>query len=340
MSAFFGADVGELREFARLVDASARQLDGIQSNLTGQLAASRWIGPDGTTFVAAWHGQHRPNLARAGSILAAVAAAVFRNADEQDSASASDGASGSGTTPTQAIPASFGGAGSDPGVSTTADGTYTIGPPSRPDITWDEDFEYDSKDSNFSDFGAAAKWKSMMAAARLARWDLGDALDAYDHYWSNTGDPWHFDYDSAAQSDPAISRNVDAEISRSQAAAEEFIASGQGDFSFTGAPSGGEYPETENWQKAIGAYQQWSSADVSVSGNQATMTVTVHAEDHYNFNRGQNDIASGASDDENGRFTEIGWAKPFDSSGSVTRTITWTIGDPSSTVVQDEPDER
>lgn len=92
-------------------------------------------------------------------------------------------------------------------------------------------------------------------------------------------------------------------------------------------PGGRHYPVTENWQKTIGGHQTWSSADVKVEGDRVTMKVTVHGEDYYNFNHGQADIASGAKDDENGRFTELGWAKPFKSHGEVTRTVTWTLGD-------------
>ncbi|MGH3980052.1 MAG: hypothetical protein ACRDRZ_13805 [Pseudonocardiaceae bacterium] len=95
------------------------------------------------------------------------------------------------------------------------------------------------------------------------------------------------------------------------------------------------YPQTENWQKAIGGYQVWSHGDVRVDGDTVTMEITVRGEDRYNFNGGQNDIATGAPDDENGRFTEIGWAKPFDTHGSLTRTVTWQLGD-----VPDPPPRR
>ena len=109
--------------------------------------------------------------------------------------------------------------------------------------------------------------------------------------------------------------------------AESLIQAGNRTFSMSGdASPTAHYPETENWQKTVGGYQQWSSADVSVSGNTATMTITVNAEDYYNVNRGQADIASGASDDDNGRFTEIGWAKPFETSGSLTRVVAWGLG--------------
>ena len=88
------------------------------------------------------------------------------------------------------------------------------------------------------------------------------------------------------------------------------------------------YPTTENWQKALGDHKLWSSADVRVDGDRVTMTVTVHAADHYDFNRDASDIATGEPDDENGRFAELGWAKGFDTSGQTTRTVTWTLGDP------------
>jgi hypothetical protein len=111
------------------------------------------------------------------------------------------------------------------------------------------------------------------------------------------------------------------------------VRAGNTHFSLTGgAHPATAYPQTENWQKTIGGYQQWSSADVTVENGRVTMKVTVHAEDYYNFNPDQKDIASGAGDNENGRFTEIGWAKPFPSSGDVTRTVTWPVGSPPPTV--------
>lgn len=45
--------------------------------------------------------------------------------------------------------------------------------------------------------------------------------------------------------------------------------------------------------------------------------VSLTGEDRYNFNPHQHDVATGAPDNDNGRFTEIGWAKPFDTHGSL-----------------------
>lgn len=344
MSGFVGADVAELRRLARTLAQGGEQLSGIRASLSVTVGQSAWVGPDGADFTALWHSTLAPRLQSASVLLAAANETVQRNADEQDETSqgGSDSSSPHGATPASFSPGS-GTSGSDETPSTTADGKYTVGPPSRPDIPWDEDFEYDSKDPGPGDYASAAKWKAMLAGAGVLKRDLDDAMDAYGHYWDNNGDPLEFDYEEAVREDSSIASNVDDEITRAQAAAEELIASGHDTFEFTGEPTASSaYPETENWAKTIGGYQQWSSADVSVAGDQVTMTVTVHAEDHYNFNSGQNDIASGEPDDENGRFTELGWAKPFDSSGSVTRTVTWTIGDPTSADISEpeKPSER
>lgn len=224
--------------------------------------------------------------------------------------------------------------------TTTADGRYRIGPPDQPEYAWDEDFVYGSDDATFEDFLASEEWKTKLLGARMLRTDLADATAAYGHYWDNDGEPWTFDYEKAYREDGGVRADVDDEILLAQRAADELAGSGGSSFSFTGEPSlTGRYPTTENWQKAIGAHQQWASGDVVVKDGVATMVVTVHGDDRYNFNRGQSDIASAAPDDENGRFTEIGWAKPFDSTGSVTRTVTWTVGDPGSVSVSDAPAE-
>jgi hypothetical protein len=210
----------------------------------------------------------------------------------------------------------------------TADGHYRIGPPDPPEITFDEDFDYDSQDSDWRDHLAKLEWMAKLRAGQL-RGDLPDGTRMYEHYWGNSGDPVTFDLGEAGRDDANVSRNTQEEVNRARAAAEELIRNGNTDFDFTGDPSAARnYPDTENWAKAVGGYQQWSHGHVSVDGDQVTMTVTVNAEDRYNFNRGQADIATGAGDNENGRFTEIGWARPFDVHGETTQTVTWTVGDP------------
>jgi hypothetical protein len=218
---------------------------------------------------------------------------------------------------------------------------YQVGPPQRPAFHWDEGFAYNTASATPGDYLAAAEWQAKLTGAQLLRPDLADATAAYAHYWDNNGTPLEVNYAKAYREDSAVRTNVDSEIARTAAAVDRMAAGGATSFSVTGpAHAASNYPTTENWQKTIGAYQQWSSADVTVNGNQVSMTITVHAEDHYNFNRGQADIASGAPDNANGRFTELGWAKPFDTHGEITRTVTWTLGSPPSAAVvaQQAPD--
>ena len=216
---------------------------------------------------------------------------------------------------------------------------FVIGPPTKPHIDWDEDFKYGSVfPPTPKDYLNREKWKAKLEGGRLLRPDLDDATEMYKHYWENNGRPIKFDYEEAYREDSGVRINVEDQISRAQRGAEDLIRAGNRSFSMTGDPNlSRAYPTTENWQKAIGAYQQWSSADVKVDGDKVTMTVTVHAEDHYNFNRSNVDIATGAPDNENGRFTELGWAKPFDSHGGITRTVTWQLGHAPTTSPGDAP---
>jgi hypothetical protein len=222
----------------------------------------------------------------------------------------------------------------------TEDGHYQIGPPETPEIERDDDFEYNSKDSSPGDFIKKAEWLAKLRAAQLGMPHLDDATAFYEHYWDNDGEPREWDYEEAHSEDSGIRAGVDAEIARAQAAAEELIRNGHTDFPMTGQATnvaGEHYPVTENWQKAVGGYQVWSSSDVRVDGNTVTMEITVHGEDRYNFNRGESDIATGTADEENGRFTEIGWAQPFDTSGELTRTVTWQLGDAGDADVSSPP---
>jgi hypothetical protein len=54
----------------------------------------------------------------------------------------------------------------------------------------------------------AAEWEAKMAGARVTRWDLEDALDAYGHYWENGGEPFMIDYDEAYREDESVRANV------------------------------------------------------------------------------------------------------------------------------------
>lgn len=315
--------IGELRaRTLRLVDAATDE--GLRVDAMGGVSAGR-PGSDLVGWV---------RVLALAPIFAHEIAGLLSAIDRADQEAATAIASAAGDdVDAVTLLASAPDGGGDIDLSQPGPDGFRLGGPDRPDIEWDEDYIWGSESSTPGDWASAAQWKAKMAGARVLRSDLGDALDAYAHYWDNNGEPFTIDYERAFTEDSGIQANVTEELARAVAGADRMASAGAVSFAMTGAANGTtSYPVTENWQKTVGGYQQWSSADVVVSGDTVSMTVTVHAEDYYNFNRGQADIASAAPDDENGRFTEIGWAKPFPTSGTLTRTVTWPLGDPASAV--------
>ncbi|OLR91424.1 WXG100 family type VII secretion target [Actinokineospora bangkokensis] len=325
------------RALEQAADAVQELRRGID-DLEGVAQANRFsIGADGSVHDQAPDSGDPAARAALGRALADGVTKAMTTAGEIDTALA------------EALAAAAGGKVSDNGATTlaeadtayTADGEYHTGKPQKPEITYDEDFAYDTEDPTLADHVAKAKWLAQLRGAQLLGY-LPDGTATYEHYWSNTGTPMELDYAKAYREDSGIRASVDTEVARAARAAEELIAGGQRDFSMTGgAHPISHQPQTENWQKAIGGHQLWSHGDVRVEGNRVTMEVTVEAEDRYNFNRGQADIATGAPDDANGRFTEVGWAKPFDTHGTITKTITWELGNPPAGLSDDPtPSDR
>lgn len=219
-----------------------------------------------------------------------------------------------------------------PGLADTR-GKYHIGPPTAPELTFDDDFPHDPNATPTpADYASWNKWKAKLHGGQLLRADLDDATATYAHYLEGTGTDLRVDYEEAYREDANIRQAVDNEILSAQQEAERiYRESGQTGFQMTGNPSSvrdlGSYPSTENWQKALGDHTVYGTSDVVVNGDQITMKIKVHAEDMYNFNADAADIATGAPDNDNGRFSTLGWAKGFPTHGEVERTVTWTIGE-------------
>ena len=88
------------------------------------------------------------------------------------------------------------------------------------------------------------------------------------------------------------------------------------------------YPLTENWQKAIGGHIIWLSSAVTVTMPATNipkfkLIMTLHAEDRYNFNPGQADIATGIPDSDNGVFEMTGLAHQYDHFSTLVRVLIW-----------------
>ena len=197
----------------------------------------------------------------------------------------------------------------------------------EPHVNFDNDFSYDpNADASLVDYWNWAKWKSILNGARLIG-HLEDATLLYRHYLDGTGTPMTIDYLKAYREDPGIAESVRNAVHEAQRAAEQLSKSGGRDFKMSSdAGNADRYPSTENWQKTVGGHILWGEAQVYNCKDQFSMLITIHALDRYNFNKGESDIATGAPDNENGRFEVLGWAKSFTTRGSIPFKVDWERG--------------
>jgi RHS repeat-associated protein len=222
------------------------------------------------------------------------------------------------------------------GKAATAGGPFRIGKPFNPGFTYDNGFldRFPRRAPTDADRQSYFEWGLRAGAARVGRPDMYNALDAYDHFRGATGADFTFDFDDYFDDDDNAGIMLENAVSIAQKSAQELLLTtgaiemtsegfcvGCGDARFP-------YPESEDWQKAVGAFNFWMSADVSAEDVDGTitytMTLTLHAEDMYNFNPGQHDIATGTPDAENGQFELTGQARQFMQRGTYTETVTWT----------------
>jgi hypothetical protein len=171
--------------------------------------------------------------------------------------------------------------------------------------------------------------------------DLSDANAAYRHFLFGNGADRTINYERYLKDD-ASGRQVIPNILDDFQRHVEVIGHDRVKFSVTsGSYSVGmggiaPYPATVNWQKAIGAHFVWVSADVTVSTDQHadivyTADITIHMEDRYNFNPGQQDIATGIPDSANGIFEITGLAHQYTNYATVHRNVSWHEGERSNT---------
>lgn len=230
--------------------------------------------------------------------------------------------------------------GSDVQPYTTSGGFSTIEPDRN--IHWDDDFPHGSKAGQDTpkDHANWLKWKAMLEGARAFK-DIPDAADFYQHFRDNTGTPMTFDYDRAYNEDAGVQNRVNARVNDSLQAANEAVTAGKTEITlYSPATSEGPYPTTENWRKTIGGHTNYTTTKVEVSGDTVTATVTVYARDKYNFDRDKADVDSGTPDAVNGRFEELGWAKSFETSGSLTKTYSWKVGQQPPTLPTDTTNSK
>ncbi len=230
--------------------------------------------------------------------------------------------------------------------------TYQVGPPLRPAIAHDNGFlgKLAPRAPTVADRAKFAEWAALLEAAEAAQGvpliphnDLPDALAAYRHFLYGNGSDRTFSYERYVANDRSGKTTLNSAMLDFRRGVEALAASrGLGaprTLQVTGGPipcgSGKKgfeplfpYPATENWQKAIGSHVVWLSGSVTVgtTAGQPTFVglMTLHAEDRYNFNPGNEDIATGIPDSANGVFEVTGLAKQYMNYATLLRMLRWT----------------
>lgn len=329
-----------------------------------QLESDGWKGKGAEAFFAEMQRDIMPALGRlhgamiAGDEVVRQIIEIMRTAEQE---AARPFHSGAGANGAAAIAAAAAGGALAAGAATgstqaapsgpTSSGPYTIGPPKRPDsIRHDNGFldRYSPESPTLQDYVQLAEWRALLEASKLATKagvkDLDDANDAYEHFLDGKGADRTINLEEYYAEDSSGRQNLEVAVRDAQLAAE---AMGQTPGSFQMTSSRGfavgasdkfhpdfgrfDYPDTENWQKTIGAHQFWTSGDVQVTANpdgtrHYRMELTVHMEDRYNFNPGAADIASGVPDAANGRFEVTGLGKQYTNHGQASRVVEWDEG--------------
>ena len=315
-----------------------------------------WEGKGSAAFFAEMNADMYPAIQRLSAALAEahsvtrVISKVIENAEEE-AANVFHGSSDSGIVLASPI--------ADAGVGVTStptgpdsSGPIQIGDPQRPIIQHDNGFldKFSPREPTFSDHANLLKWKAKLEGAEVIRLDLVDGLAAYRHFLEGNGVDRHINYERFLLNDPSgqkALRNLIIDTQRHV----EVIGEGRDSFQITsdaynigGKDARFPYPETENWQKALGGHNVWTSANVEATGEPPNRTyqmeITLHMEDRYNFNPGQSDIATGIPDSDNGIFELTGLARQYMNYGEVNRYVTWTEGDIANAQITDPDDSR
>lgn len=98
MDGFIGADVADLRDFAKTMDKASHALLQEAQLISGAVNSIRgWRGPDADRFRQTWNSSHRPTMASTARSLQTVSDLLRKNAQEQETASSLAGLGGGAT---------------------------------------------------------------------------------------------------------------------------------------------------------------------------------------------------------------------------------------------------
>lgn len=265
--------------------------------------------------------------------------------------------------------------------------TYRVGSPTRPPIHHDNGFLQNPNNPNdptpiatvppsqadidyYNDQLNQVKWAQRIDGLHIPFRDeddtarrLDDGIAAYRHFLEGNGADRTFSYDKFVEEDPSgqtVLNNATTDLQRGvediynqMIAADPSLRDQPITFDVTGgsitvgASNRFPYPQTEDWQKAIGGHPIWTSGTVTVTPSSTpsgaptfSMDMTLHAEDRYNFNPGQADIATGVPDATRGKLEQTGLAHQYTQYATLEREVTWTQGNIGGSTSSTNPNNR
>ncbi len=89
MTAFTGMDIPAVRQLAAQLNQKADEIDRLRQQLTSQLNSTQWVRNDRNQFANDWNGQYSTALNQVAQGLRDASTRANRNADEQETTSAS-----------------------------------------------------------------------------------------------------------------------------------------------------------------------------------------------------------------------------------------------------------
>lgn len=87
MTNFTGMDIAAVRTLSKQLQTRADEIRTITQQLTGQLNATPWVGPDREQFHGDWNGQYTAALNSVVNGLEQASVRALRNSNEQEQAS-------------------------------------------------------------------------------------------------------------------------------------------------------------------------------------------------------------------------------------------------------------
>ncbi len=192
-------------------------------------------------------------------------------------------------------------------------GGYVSGVPSG----WQVGTAHPAVPGDGSTYGGIAPTTNDYALHQQLLANAGNALEQ--HFLSGSGLDYTFDLGRLG--DTQLQSILQRQMGTAAAGADALIASGMTNFSLSGPavalPAGMGQGLGGGMAQALGGATLWTNANVTASGQRATMVAQVNTSGRV-----------GIEGDAYRRMTDTGLGAPFNAKGKAKKKVTWIVGDP------------